>query len=151
MLISNHAVTSIYDEYFLIDYYTPDGLNENQNMFRYGISSSRGIRVYHVNAKISFDSSGNVSVGESEYYSTGFKYNNSNANNKFVSLLKANSIDEKDILNSSLSGLYLYTTLSLQFGSSVYQNYQYFDGSSLNFKFNVLGLGDKAKISLEVM
>lgn len=150
LLVSNHTVTSIYDEYFLIDYYTPDGVNQGQSMFQIGQNPTSGIRVYHVNAKIAFDVHGNVTLGESEFYSTGFKYNNSNETNKFVSLLKANSTLETDIVNNSLSGLYLYTTTSLQFGSTVYQNHKYFDGTIINFSFNVLEIGQQAKISLEV-
>ena len=150
LLVANHEITSIYDEYFLIDYYTPDGVNDDQKMYRIGQTPASGIRVYHVNAQIAYDEKGNVTLGESDCYQTGFKYNNSNERYKFVSLLKANSTLEVDVLNGSLSGLYLYTPTSLQFGKTIYQNYQYYDGTGINFSFNVLDISQQAKISLEV-
>ena len=55
LLIANHEVSTIYDEYILIDYFTNEGLNKNQGLFLGDLNQSvNGIRVYYANATINF-------------------------------------------------------------------------------------------------
>jgi len=59
ILLSNkgYGVDSPFDEYFLLEYYTPTGLNEfdTDNSYRYGYPSGTkdvGIRLWHVDARL---------------------------------------------------------------------------------------------------
>jgi len=76
---------TIFDEYFLIDFYTSEGLNAFDQVF-----SISGVRIYHVIAKLGSGGAGG------EYYSY-FNYDNSDTNYKFVRLLEADG--GNDILN----------------------------------------------------
>jgi len=63
-----NSLNSCYDEYFLIEYYTPTGLNEFDTLHRYrgyypqGLSES-GIRLWHVDGRLSSINGGTPFVG----------------------------------------------------------------------------------------
>lgn len=80
--------SSIYDEYYLIDLYTPDGLNKLE-AGNNGLFSISGIRMYHIDARISSNSFESIL----EIYD----YDNSYTDHRLISLVQAsgsNSIDE---------------------------------------------------------
>lgn len=57
ILLSSHEVTSVFDEYFLLELYTPTGLNELDSEHRYAESreygpSVPGIRLWHIDARL---------------------------------------------------------------------------------------------------
>ena len=62
VLIKNDFNGSAFDEYLLIEYYTPQGLNELDSIHSYGANNAldySGLRVYHVDARmIAFESLG---------------------------------------------------------------------------------------------
>lgn len=148
LLISNHDVTSIYDEYILIDYFTDDGLNYNEGLFK-GINgnSVSGIRVYHANGMINFDENGNIKMNNYDYYQSGFKYNNSMPQFQMLKLLGCSIPSYGYNLASSN---FLYTPSSLMFGYDVYQNYQFSDLSYINFTIQVNSLSNVANISINL-
>lgn len=69
-----------FDEFYIIDYYTPNGLNSieagNQGLF-----STDGIRIYHVDARID--------PTEKESLINIFKYDNSYTDHRLISLIQA--------------------------------------------------------------
>lgn len=72
---------SIFSEYYIIDFYTPTGLNEFCKGI-YGLFSIYGIRIYHINANIEIDA-----AAESIWDMT--KYNNSNTTHRLITLVEA--------------------------------------------------------------
>ena len=151
LLVSNHPVKTIYDEYYLIDFYTPTNLNKNQGLFLGKLNqSSSGVRVYKVNANINFDSYNRPAISDDPYYSTAFKYNNSMLFNPIVKLLGAKvdksylSVYSNKIANSD----FLYTEKSAQFGTEVWQDNKYIDGSKLNFSMKILSIADVANVTI---
>ncbi len=149
ILISNHEVTSIYDEYILIDYFTNEGLNYNEGLFKNNFTqtSESGIRVYHANGMINYDENGKIKMSDNEYYQSGFKYNNSMTNFQMLKLLGCSVPSYGYYLASSS---FLYTPSSLMFGYDVYQNYQFSDMSYINFTIKVNSLSNVANISIEL-
>lgn len=80
--------SSIYDEYYLIDYYTPDGLNalEAGNS---GLFSVSGIRIYHIDSR--------TTKTNPESILDIYDYNNSYTSHRLISLIQtsgSNSIDK---------------------------------------------------------
>lgn len=148
LLISNHEILSIYDEYILIDYFTNEGLNYNEGLFK-GINgnSEAGIRVYHANGMINFDENGSIKMNNYEYYQSGFKYNNSMPQFQMLKLLGCSIPSYGYNLASSN---FLYTPSSLMFGCDVYQNYQFSDLTYINFSMKVNSLSDVANISINL-
>ena len=67
-------------EYFVIEYYDHDGL-ANQNIFDSRGYTKSGIRIYHINSRVTLDGS---------YWSI-FKYDNSYTNRAFITLINANT------------------------------------------------------------
>ena len=132
ILITNHELKTIYDEYFLIDYYTGTGVNNYHKPFG---TNARGVRVYHVNAHQNINSKGELSYNGGDY-STAFKYDNTDTSIKFVKLLRQ-SPTNNSVTSYSSFPKYLFTPSSKQFGYDVYTNYTYANGSKLNFKFKV--------------
>jgi len=111
IIISPFWNDTIFDEYYIIDFYTPTGLNEQDKIF-----TISGIRIYHINAKIGTGGYG----GE---YPSYFQYDNSDTTYKFVKLIEADGYNdiEKDYLAED-SDLFLEndsTQLSL-YGKSVF-------------------------------
>lgn len=57
ILLSDHEVTSVFDEYILLEFYTPTKLNELDSKYRYGLRYQQGptrpgLRVWHVDARL---------------------------------------------------------------------------------------------------
>lgn len=59
ILLSNHYENSVFDEYFLLEYYTPTGLNELDTLYKYESKDPQGvnqygIRLWHVDARLAY-------------------------------------------------------------------------------------------------
>lgn len=56
ILIKNDWNGTIFDEYILIEYYTPEGLNEQDSLYGFGgrdkMFTYSGLRIYHVDARL---------------------------------------------------------------------------------------------------
>ena len=83
LLIPKNWHDSYFDEYYLVDFYTPTGLNYLQNG-EYGLFSSAGVRVYHIDARVS----GSVGHQFDMNYWTYFSYNNSTTDHLFIKLME---------------------------------------------------------------
>ena len=151
LLIANHEVSTIYDEYILIDYFTNEGLNKDQGLFLGDLNQSvNGIRVYYANATINFDSNHSPIMTDDEYYQSGFKYSNSNMFTKMLQLLGAKINDNLYSITSNrlANADFLYTEKSLQFGIDAWTEFKYVDNSKVNFKMKVNSIGDVANITI---
>lgn len=89
IIVSPNWNNTIFDEYFIIDFYTPTGLNEQDEVF-----SIAGVRIYHVNAKIG-------SGGYGGEYTSYFQYDNSDTTYKFLKLLEADGRNDIEKSNDS--------------------------------------------------
>ncbi|MDP3130752.1 MAG: hypothetical protein Q8N15_05455 [Bacillota bacterium] len=75
---------TIFDEYLLISYYAPTGLNEYDNYYIFTIP---GVLIQHVDTRIT------TGTPENSAYSTLFDYNNTDTVHKFLAIIEA---DEND-------------------------------------------------------
>lgn len=126
---------TFFDEYYVIDYYTPDGLNEvgkGEN----GLFSEAGIRIYHVNAVLN---------NPSDCYSV-FEitlYNNSYTDYKLISLIEADG--RNDILDNGYS-----ENSDLFKAGAIISNLKWYDNSSVNFTIKVNSINEsQANILIE--
>lgn len=118
-IILTDNFTSIYDEYYLIDFYRPNGLNKFE-AGNAGLFSTSGIRIYHVNAGLADE--------EVVRILDIFKYNNSYTSFKLLKLIEASN--NMLIENGSLSNNY-----DLFNFNKYYTLDDYFINKSLKFKF----------------
>ena len=126
---------TFFDEYFVIDYYTPDGLNDfgkGEN----GLFDTNGIRIYHVNATLN---------NPSDCYSI-FEltlYNNSYSDIKLISLVEADG--RNDILDNGYS-----EDSDLYKSGDVCNNLKWYDNSKTNFTITVNSINSSsATITIE--
>lgn len=90
ILLTNHRLTSIYDEFYLLEFYTNEGLNKRDSPIKGAQGEdAMGIRVYHVNAKKYFNRKGKVDWYPSDIYSSGFLCNNSVTDELFIDMIRA--------------------------------------------------------------
>lgn len=115
----------MYQEYFIVEYWTPTGLNEFDSKGEY-LYSLPGIRVLHINAELGYNS-------YNQYY---FKYNNSDTKYKMIELVPANSAIITN--SSSASNGFLYTPNKYH----TFKDAKYSDGTKLNYSFVVNSLTD---------
>jgi len=110
-------------EYFIIDYYTPDGLNA-MAAGSSGLFSIAGIRIYHVDATMK------NALDEDSVWSI-YKNNNSDTKNKLIALVEAdggNDIENDGYSeNSDLFGL----------GKNVVNGLKWNDGTSAGFTVTI--------------
>ncbi len=146
ILISNHKLDSIYDEYFLIEFYTEEGLNANDKPIASQYGEVYGIRIIHVDANICYDKNGNMINNSGESYDTGFLYDNSDTDKLFVdTMCCVQPID--GYANEKI----LYTATSKDFGKEVFTGYKYHDGTNLNFTLEVVEMDrDTATVKISV-
>ncbi len=144
LLIANHDVTSIYDEYILIEFYTPTLLNENDMPIypNYYDDEVYGIRVLHIDAHVFINEFGKIDFNNGESYSTGFLYDNSDEDKLFADTLYCELYEEYATIDI------LFTPDSASF-SDKYGSYKYHDGTSLGFSFTVNSM-TKTKANLTI-
>lgn len=147
MIIADHELTSIYDEYFLIEFYTNTGLNKNDepimnDMSEEGelIAEAQGIRIIHVDARLSLDREGNVvENGDNSYPGTGFIYDNSGTSKTLIENLRADFGPE---MEEYLWPESLYTNESGEFGVDIWSTFKLNNGASLIFTLKVKDITD---------
>ena len=122
ILLSFEPIDSIYSNYYLIEYYTNDGLNSNDQP----ISNGRGIRITKVNAELNIKNGIVSSNGGA--YSTSFKYDNSDESEVFVEML---GVSNQDLVKDDL----LLVNENLNFD---------------RFEINVKEINDIAKINVKI-
>jgi len=110
----------MYQEYFIVEYWTPTGLNEFDSKGEY-LYSAPGIRVIHINAELDYNT-------YNQYY---FKYNNTDTKYKMIELVPANGAIITN--SSSASNAFLYTPTKYK----TFSGAKYSDGTSLNYSFVV--------------
>ena len=111
LLIINEWNNTIFDEYLLVSFFTPTGLNF---LDRYELFSISGIIIYHVDARI-----GNPDPNSSYPYSI-FTYNNTDSIHKMIDIIEADQ-DNDIALNSSAENTDLF-----QMGHIFKENTHYF-------------------------
>ena len=134
---ANNKFDSIFDEYYLIDFYTFDGLNKLQSKDFFKTSNNyAGVRISHVNASLTYE----------EGYYPIYTYNNTDTQHKLIRMLEADYNGRFD-LNSSLSnGATLkdfYQTQDM-FGINQYAYYKSSKNNPLPFTMKVLSLNNNS-------
>ncbi len=121
---------SVFGEYYVIDYYTPDGLNELEKG-NVGLFSVDGIRIYHVDATLK-NSSSEEYDGIWEIYS----YDNSSTAHKLLSLVQANGRNNIEKNNDYASNKDLFAS------GSVISGLKWYDGTSVDFTVTVSSISN---------
>ena len=126
---------TFFDEFLVIDFYTPDGLNDFTKG-EYGLFSTSGIRIYHVNAKLN-DPENCYSIFELTLY------NNSYTDKRLISLIEAdgkNDIDDNGYSENS----------DLFKAGSTITSLKWDDGTIINFKIIINSINSKeANITID--
>lgn len=140
LLVTNKTLSSIYDEYFLIEFYNGSGLNNHDMQIIDNSDDNKnaiGVRVTHVNAtKKSQEELENPS-GDGYSAMTGFKYNNSDSNNLFIDTLTQNEMNIATKKEYYATQDELYTPTSNKFGVDNYTDYKMHNGKKLFFTMSV--------------
>ncbi|MGD9604852.1 MAG: immunoglobulin-like domain-containing protein [Bacilli bacterium] len=127
---------SYYDEYLLIDFYLPSGLNEAHAGYR-GLFSEAGIRIYHVDATI--DPNQGSPQNMDGYYSV-FSYNNSDTNHKLIKMIEADGDYSIESTNRADNDD-LYSVGDI-FGKTSYPSYRWHNGDIIDFMIEVISITD---------
>ncbi len=146
LLIANHDVHTIYDEYFLIELYANDGLNKRDGQITdpYSIKDALGIRIIHVDASINYDKNGKVTYNSGDYM-TGFKYDNSDEAGLFCNMLSPEPFDYYAYQEN------LYTKFTDVFGIDDYTDYMLHDGTTLFFSLEINSITkENANLSITI-
>ena len=138
LLIINQWNNTIFDEYFLVMYYTPEGLNE---LDQYNIFTIPGVIIFHISAQID-----NGYDLDSYYYSI-FNNNNTDTEDKLIKIIEADmsgDIDKYAVVENS--DLFL---VGDGLGNNVFPDYRWYDGSLINLDINVISIdGTLARIEI---
>lgn len=138
LLISNHNIDTLWDEYFLVEFYTNTGLNANDNPI--GGTGECGIRIIHVDAHLAYDAQGNKTYnGDSNYPGTGFLYDNTGTDYPLIEMLRADSdtTEFPEIASSSL-----FTASGKTFGVDTHTTFKLNDGTALFFTLSVKSISN---------
>ena len=138
LLIIDEWNNTIFDEYILVMYYTPEGLNELDTDYMF---TDPGIVMFHISAAID-----NGYNPDSYYYSI-FNNNNTDSINKLINIIEADM--DEDIEKFAIvedSDLFLAGD---SLGYSVYPNYKWYNGNSINLIIDIISLdSEKAVIKI---
>lgn len=135
LIEANGSFNSIFDEYYLIDFYTFDGLNKLEMPSFFNTSRNyAGVRVSHVNANLTYDDG---------FFPT-FTYNNSNTKYKQIMMLEADYRGKFDLNSSSSEGAQLkdFYQVGDVFGTGYYSKYKSYSGNFLPFTMEVININN---------
>jgi len=118
LLIIEEWNDTIFDEYLLVCFYTPEGLYETDEIF-----SIPGVIIYHIDARI-----GDGFDEDSAYY-TIFNYNNTDTAHKMIKIIEADM--DNDISRTGYSEDTDLFQTGKELGGNVYPNYAWYQ-STLN-------------------
>lgn len=142
LIRANDTFVSIYDEYYLIDFYTFDGLNKLQmSSFFQTNKSYAGVRVSYVNAALKY---------QKGYYPV-FLYDNTETTNKIIRMLEADykgtfHVGTYNNPTATLSDFYLKGD---SFGTNYYATYRSSAYNEIPFIMEVLDItSNKATIKI---
>ena len=135
IIVTNKWNDTYFDEYLLIEYYTPDGLNALEAGYS-GQFTIPGIKIYHVSAALN---------DPTEVYDqwTVTKDNNSDTKYKLIGYIEADGNNDISSYNDYSDNADLFTA-----GTS-YTLTSWYYGGSTNIKISIISLGETAKISIE--
>ncbi|MDL2292931.1 M6 family metalloprotease domain-containing protein [Acholeplasma sp. OttesenSCG-928-E16] len=130
ILIPKKWNDSYFDEYLLVDFYTPTGLNAiGSGRGLYDIS---GVRIYHVSSEIGKNTNG---------YSSVLKYDNSDENIKLIKLIEANNLNIIESMRTSyLSTVEANGILFLKQSNFDFASYTWNDNKELGFTITILDI-----------
>lgn len=131
LIIPKNWNGTYFDEYYIVDFYTPDGLNKAEAGYS-GLFSTSGIRIYHIDATKN-DPSEACSIWDV------YKYNNSTTNHKLISLVEAdggNHVNQNEL--SSNKDLFKV--------NDVFKNVKWYDGTSANFELKVISINSEEAV-----
>ena len=124
---------TIFDEYILISFYTPTGLNEAD---RYYLFSNPGVVMFHVDARL-----GNTT---SEYYPSIYTYNNTDTEFMLIKYIEKSIQTSTSVNNADLF------LIGDSFGDVIYSDYTWHDGSYVAVIITIVYIDDeKATINIE--
>ena len=131
---------TIFTEYIILEFWTPDGLNELDSNETFG-SSNYGIRVLHLDATINYvDGVATLTSGTRSSY---FKYNNTDDDNhNFLETLAydIDSVYDTQTYTYNTIGTVLFEDTTTVFGEDVYCDFTYNTGEALDFTFQILSI-----------
>ena len=167
ILLANHTINSVFDEYMLLELYTPAGLNQFDSQYQYGGGypqgpNAAGIRLWHIDARlvsyVTYDWSTNPNDGEVTHAMTN-TYDNNNGNGhlsplgeeyydyNILQLIRNNTSESyrtSSVLGSSdlfkQGNSYSQPTYSSQFVDGNTMN----NGSALGWSFSVTSLSSSS-------
>ena len=122
-----------FSEYFIIDYYTPDGLNAME-AGNSGLFSVAGVRVYHIDATMQTNLSKIGGIWEI------YKNNNTDTTHKLIALVEADG--KGDITSGGSSG-----NSDLYAGGKTISGLKWNDGTSAKFSAKVTASGEKMNLA----
>lgn len=127
LLVSTNWNNTYFDEYFLIDFYTPTSINSDHAGYN-GLFTNSGIRIYHIDARID----PNVGNPQNEDgYFTVFSFNNSDTNHKLIKIIEADN-------NNSIENTgYADNSDLFQVGDIFGSNYRLHNGQFVNFRIEI--------------
>ena len=137
LLIINEWKNTIFDEYLLVSFYTPTGLNY---LDRYEIFSTSGVIIYHIDARIGSPNP------DSYYPSWIFNYNNTDSPHKMIDIIEADQDNDIDRY-STAENTDLFQTGQI-FKENVHYYYDWYQPNlDMNFTIEIISKDTtKAKI-----
>ena len=141
---ANGYIDSIFDEYYLIDFYHFDGLNKLQNNEFYSTNNNyAGVRVSHVDANLTYEAG----------YFPSFTYNNTDTKHKQIKMLEADYKGRFDLNDSDNTGATLsdFYKVGDTFGTNQYSYYKSHKNNNIPFTMKVIKIeGNIATVEITI-
>ena len=131
LFIAKEYDDTFFNEFYIVIFYTPDGVNAIKKDADYGIIEKAGVMVYHLDATLIDD------INKAESIIDITKYNNGNNSHKLLSVINSKG---KDPFTSNED----YADGSVLFSSGSSLKPKWYDGSTCPFTINVGTVSESA-------
>jgi hypothetical protein len=136
LLIPKNWNESYFSEYYLVDFYTPTGLNEAFKGYK-GLFSEYGVRIYHIDATVSSKEGDQFN---NDYW-TFFSYNNSTSEHLFIKLMEGDGDNSLETFVRYPSGNYYPADATdddlFYEGQSFGSDNTWYDGTSFGYTISI--------------
>ncbi len=132
IIICNGWNNTYFDEYYIIDFYTPTGLNALEAGYS-GLFSQSGVRIYHIDARLK---SASDAHGIWEIY----RFNNTDTSHKLIKLVEADNNNDIERSGEAENDDLFHT-------GEVFRNVKWYDNTNANFEIVVNSIMENPTMS----
>lgn len=120
LILSTNTIENAFNEYFIVEYYTPDNLFELDSLYSYvnypKFSRQKGIRIFHIDARL-------IKFNNMQYTSTSMASSDIDYSEPYIASTNNDYLNNMVLVGASNTPSYVYDAIGSGWGSTSRKSY----------------------------